>query len=70
MTVLSVVTVFAGLLLFSRFFEIDFLTGFGNLSLFLRGLIGILVMAYGLIGFAWFLNQPVHSAHHSKKEKP
>lgn len=55
MVLLSVATVIAGLVLIAGFFGFDLLDGFQVHAAFVRALLGVLVLGYGLIGFWWFL---------------
>lgn len=52
---LSVATVLAGAVLFFDFFNQNLLQGFQNHAIFVRALLGILAVSFGLIGFWWFL---------------
>ncbi|MFH0954753.1 MAG: hypothetical protein V1777_01465 [Candidatus Micrarchaeota archaeon] len=54
MQLLSVAAVIGGAVLMGDFFGIDFLEWLGSVKLLIRALLGILVIAYGLIGFQWF----------------
>ncbi len=55
MVLLSVVTVLGGIVLFTAFFGINVFDVFGGSSSFFKGLLGILLLANGLIGIGWFL---------------
>ena len=55
MVLLSIAAVLAGLVLIAGFFGFDLLDGFQVHAAFFRGLLGVLVLGHGLIGFWWFL---------------